>query len=53
MYMPECVLDEDTANDLDPGICFAEPSPLNFRASEKSSYMVPEILSIPEEILKE
>ena len=44
--------DEDTANDLYQDM-FSRAQLLNIRASEKSSYMVPEILSIPEEILKE
>ena len=44
--------DEDTANDLYQDM-FSRAQLLNIRASENSSYMVPEILSIPEEILKE
>ena len=43
--------DEDTANDLYQDM-FSRAQLLNIRASENSSYMVPEILSIPEEILK-
>ena len=44
--------DEDTANDLYQDM-FSRAQLLNIRASENSAYMVPEILSIPEEILKE
>ena len=43
--------DEDTANDLYQDM-FSRAQLLNIRASENSSYMVPEILSIPEETLK-
>ena len=43
--------DEDTANDLYQDM-FSRAQLLNIRASENSSYMVPEILAIPEETLE-
>ena len=43
--------DADTANDLYQDM-FSRAQLLNIRASENSSYMVPEILAIPEETLE-